>query len=229
MSQVQSGDGSGRRPGAPGPKASPGKKPPAKPTQAKRPPSKGTPGRPPSGGAKGRPPTAGGAKGRAPRQNMQITAPPPRRFSPTTLAFVSVAVVVVIVVVFVVVKLTGSSTSSGNSTALPPPVPASAAVVAQVTGVTPAVSNAVGTGAGVTAPQVLKGQPPLTSGGKPEMLFIGAEFCPYCAAERWAMVLALSRFAARDHLVALGRLSVHGDVLVPDRRVGEQLHQLRPR
>jgi hypothetical protein len=26
------------------------------------------------------------------------------------------------------------------------------------------------------------------------MLYIGAEYCPYCAAERWAMVVALSRF-----------------------------------
>jgi Domain of unknown function (DUF929) len=26
------------------------------------------------------------------------------------------------------------------------------------------------------------------------MLFIGAEFCPYCAAERWAIVVALSHF-----------------------------------
>jgi thiol-disulfide isomerase/thioredoxin len=34
----------------------------------------------------------------------------------------------------------------------------------------------------------------LTSGGKPEMLYIGAEWCPYCAAERWAMAVALNRF-----------------------------------
>jgi thiol-disulfide isomerase/thioredoxin len=34
----------------------------------------------------------------------------------------------------------------------------------------------------------------LTAGGKPEMLYIGAEWCPYCAAERWAMATALSRF-----------------------------------
>jgi thiol-disulfide isomerase/thioredoxin len=36
----------------------------------------------------------------------------------------------------------------------------------------------------------------LTSGGKPEMLYIGAEWCPYCAAERWAMATALSRFGS---------------------------------
>ena len=34
----------------------------------------------------------------------------------------------------------------------------------------------------------------LTSNGKPELLFLGGEYCPYCAAERWAMVNALSRF-----------------------------------
>jgi hypothetical protein len=34
----------------------------------------------------------------------------------------------------------------------------------------------------------------LTSNGKPEVLYIGAEYCPFCAAERWAMIVALSRF-----------------------------------
>ena len=44
-----------------------------------------------------------------------------------------------------------------------------------------------------SAPTTITGAP-LTSGGKPEMLYIGAEYCPYCAAERWAMIVALSRF-----------------------------------
>ena len=35
---------------------------------------------------------------------------------------------------------------------------------------------------------------PLTSGGKPEVLYIGAQYCPYCATERWALAVALSRF-----------------------------------
>jgi thiol-disulfide isomerase/thioredoxin len=35
---------------------------------------------------------------------------------------------------------------------------------------------------------------PLMSGGKPEMLYIGAEYCPFCAAMRWSMAVALSRF-----------------------------------
>ncbi|MBO0831976.1 MAG: DUF929 family protein, partial [Actinobacteria bacterium] len=54
----------------------------------------------------------------------------------------------------------------------------------------------VGTGSStMQAIQPVTG-PALTSGGKPEMLYIGAEWCPYCAAERWAMAVALSRFGS---------------------------------
>ena len=193
MSQVSPGDdGTRQRPGPGARKGSP----------AKRPPAKTTPkGRPPTGG-KGRPPTSGGAKGRAQRPNMQITAPPPRRFSPSTLAFVSIGLVVVIVLVFVAAKVLGGSNPAAPANGiLPPPAPASAKVVSEVTGVTQAVADTVGIGSGVTAPQVLKSQPKLTANGKPELLYIGAEFCPYCAAERWSMVMALSRFGSLSGLM----------------------------
>lgn len=51
-------------------------------------------------------------------------------------------------------------------------------------------------GIGGSSTQVLKSVtgPALTSAGKPEMLYIGAEWCPYCGAERWAMAVALERF-----------------------------------
>src|SRR5207245_8284001 len=32
--------------------------------------------------------------------------------------------------------------------------------------------------------------------GQPEVLYGGAEWCPCCAAERWAMVVALSHFGS---------------------------------
>ncbi len=32
------------------------------------------------------------------------------------------------------------------------------------------------------------------------MLYVGAEYCPYCAAERWAMAVALSRFGTLSNL-----------------------------
>jgi hypothetical protein len=196
MSQVQpGGDRSDRRPGAPARKAVPAKRPAAKTVAAKGRPNGAPKGRPPTrGGPKPRPSAAaGGAKGRAPRQNTTITARPPRRFSPSTMAFASIALVVVIVVVFVVVSLTSGPTKSATRV-IPVPTPASPVVVADVTGVPASVTNAVGVGQGVSPPTLLTGQPPLTSGGKPEVLFIGAEFCPLCAAERWAIVQAMSRF-----------------------------------
>jgi Domain of unknown function (DUF929) len=36
--------------------------------------------------------------------------------------------------------------------------------------------------------------PPLTAGGKPEVLYIGTGYCPYCAMENWPLIVALSRF-----------------------------------
>ena len=74
---------------------------------------------------------------------------------------------------------------------------AAADVVAQVTDVPPAVFDAVGNdapGTTLVAPTVLTGQPVLETAGKPEVLYVGAEYCPFCAAERWPLIVALSRF-----------------------------------
>lgn len=32
------------------------------------------------------------------------------------------------------------------------------------------------------------------SNGKPVLVYVGAEFCPYCAVERWPLIMALERF-----------------------------------
>jgi hypothetical protein len=110
----------------------------------------------------------------------------------------STLVVLVIVLVFVLIKVLHSSPPSpGNSSTTGTLLPAS--VASQVTGVPATALDTVGKGA---VPSFLQSQPPfaagsgatLTSGGKPQMLYIGAEFCPYCAAMRWSMAVALSRF-----------------------------------
>lgn len=36
--------------------------------------------------------------------------------------------------------------------------------------------------------------PPLTRGGKPEVLYVASGYCPYCAMENWPLIVALSRF-----------------------------------
>ena len=81
------------------------------------------------------------------------------------------------------------------------PTPADATVLAQLTGVSQATWEAVGTG-GLPKPfQVVSGQPSLKGpNGHPEFFYVGGEYCPNCAAERWAMINALSRFGTFKNL-----------------------------
>jgi hypothetical protein len=102
----------------------------------------------------------------------------------------AVVVVIAIVVSFVVVKLK-TKTPAGVSNG--PVGTALANVVTDTTSVPASTLDAVGAGSVTTGPTKISGSP-LTHNGKPEMLYIGAEYCPYCAAQRWAMVVALSRF-----------------------------------
>jgi hypothetical protein len=104
-------------------------------------------------------------------------------------AVVGVAVLVAVVAIVALThKSSKTNTASGNRAV------ATAAVVHDVSAVPVSTLNAVGAGPVVSYPARVTGQPPLIAGGRPEMLFIGAEFCPYCAAERWSMGVALSRF-----------------------------------
>jgi hypothetical protein len=112
------------------------------------------------------------------------------------LASGSVLVVVAVVLAFVIIKLNSKSPSSSASGASNGPTGAAlASVVANVTSVPTSTTDAVGAGGFTNKIQTITGNPtPLVSGGKPEMLFIGAEYCPYCGVTRWAEIVALSRF-----------------------------------
>ena len=44
--------------------------------------------------------------------------------------------------------------------------------------------------------------PAVSSGGKPAIVFVSEESCPFCAAERWSLAVALSRFGTWSHLGA---------------------------
>jgi len=69
-------------------------------------------------------------------------------------------------------------------------------VLQQVTHVSPALLSQVGTADVKNNFQAVKQKQPILLGptGKPEIFYYGAEFCPLCAAERWGVVVALSRF-----------------------------------
>jgi thiol-disulfide isomerase/thioredoxin len=108
-------------------------------------------------------------------------------------------VVVAVIVVFIVVANRPAATSSAASNANQP-VPAS--VLAAVTGVSSSVSDTIGAG-GVSNPlEPVSGSPSALTGptGHPELFYLGAEYCPYCAAERWSVVIALSRFGTFSNL-----------------------------
>lgn len=111
--------------------------------------------------------------------------------------------VLVLIVAFIaaVIFFRNAPASQTNTNPNLKPKPADATVVQQVTGVAQVTWEAVGTG-GVNNPiQVQSGQPALTGpNGRPEFFYTGGEYCPNCAAERWAMVNALSRFGTFSNL-----------------------------
>ena len=121
----------------------------------------------------------------------------------------SIVVVLAIVVAFVVIKL-NSKASSDNSPNGPTGA-ALASVVSNVTSVPASTLDKVADGGGsVTAkPQTISGTA-LTVNGKPEVLYMGAEYCPYCAAERWAMIVALSRFGTFSGLATIHSAAADG-------------------
>jgi thiol-disulfide isomerase/thioredoxin len=121
------------------------------------------------------------------------------------------AIVVVVAVVLALVLLQGGNSGS-SSTAGGPAGPTGASLTAltnQVTSVPAATLDQVGGGT-VTAPPTTISGAALTSGGKPEMLYIGAEYCPYCAAERWGMIVALSRFGTFKGLATIRSAAANG-------------------
>jgi hypothetical protein len=116
----------------------------------------------------------------------------------------SILAVIVIVVVFIVVKASSSPSTAKTAAPNGPTGAALASVVAKVTSVPASTLNTVGAGGGAVTnkPATIPGSA-LTAGGKPEMLYLGAEYCPYCAAERWAMIVALSRFGTFSGLATV--------------------------
>ncbi|HEU5418909.1 MAG TPA: DUF929 family protein [Streptosporangiaceae bacterium] len=108
----------------------------------------------------------------------------------------SAVLVLAIVVTFVVIKTAGSPAKAAGRSTQP------ASVVHQITSVPDAALAAVGTGSTYPhAIQATKDNPAvLTQDGKPLITYVGAEYCPFCAAERWALTVALSKFGSFSHL-----------------------------
>jgi hypothetical protein len=114
------------------------------------------------------------------------------------VAVASVTAVLAVVVALVAVKLTSTPAALVASES-----PASSVVVRQVTTVPAAVLTRVSSGQEmmITPLRAVKTSgPPLSIGGKPAIVFVSEESCPFCAAERWSLAVALSHFGIWSHL-----------------------------
>jgi Domain of unknown function (DUF929) len=142
------------------------------------------------------------------------TASPGARFRsrhPVLTPLVPILLVVAAVATMIVVKAAGTSdpsaaasshlstggssaTTDPGTTALSPSVLAALSVpAATLETVGSPASDALPTGTGDGT--VLRG-----ADGKPLITYVGAEYCPFCAAERWALAVALSRFGTFSNL-----------------------------
>lgn len=106
----------------------------------------------------------------------------------------SVTAVLAIIAALVAVKLTSAQPGANESMA-------PAAVVRQITTVPSAMLARVSARQSAATLHVVRtpGRP-LTIGGKPAIVFVSEESCPFCAAERWSLAVALSRFGTWTHL-----------------------------
>ena len=138
------------------------------------------------------------AKARNSRQKLAARRAADRRAEARRrllLAGGSVAVVIALVAALIAVRLTQPPARSAPAA----DAHTTGQVQQQIANVQSATFDTVGTGT-ATGLDVITGQPALTTGGKPEVLYMGGEYCPFCAAERWALAAALSRFGALSGL-----------------------------
>ena len=115
----------------------------------------------------------------------------------------SIGVVLVIVVALVaynVLHHTKAAAAQSN-----------AAVVTQLSSVPAGTLDSVGRGS-ASPMYTVSNAPALTLNGKPEMLYVGGTYCPFCAAERWAMTVALDRFGSFSGLQFIHSSPTDGNV-----------------
>lgn len=125
-----------------------------------------------------------------------------------------IAVVVIAIAGLVAARLISPSSSSPkadpNAVLVGKSVPAS--LMTTIESAARATPKDV-TGQGFVSPKTASS--PFAVSSTPVLLYMGAEYCPYCAAERWAMVVALSRFGTFTnlHYMLSSATDVHPDTI----------------
>ncbi len=126
-------------------------------------------------------------------------------------------VISVLVVVAVVVGIFFAVSSNQTSTKAVVSSSTDQTVLKEVTSVSAQVASDVGTGGVSNIVTATTGGKSILkdSSGKPVVFYYGAEYCPYCAAQRWSMVVALSRFGTFTALPEMASTSTDVDPNTP--------------
>jgi thiol-disulfide isomerase/thioredoxin len=141
------------------------------------------------------------AQAQSAREKAAAARAAQRRMDQRRRALAVVSTVVVVAVVGAVIAIVAVN-SGGSKKSSEASVAASSAVVTQIASVPEATLSQIGKGGAYTKFTSISDNP-LTVGGKPGVLFVGGEFCPYCAGERWALIQALSRFGTFSGLTQI--------------------------
>jgi hypothetical protein len=142
---------------------------------------------PPGSRPSGKPLTKKQRRNQAAVRSVALSRRPPWQ-SPTVITSVSVGIVAVVLIVIVLINQVGGA-NVGSST------PISANIASILLHPNPTVISTVGSGGQPGEMVKLPGDTVLKdSSGKPMIVYVGAEYCPFCAAERWSMIYWLSQF-----------------------------------
>lgn len=128
----------------------------------------------------------------------------PDRRRRRAIAGAAIGAVVVIAGGLVGARLAGSSAPAKPATDM--------AAIRTLTSIPAAVFDAVGTGGEAPPFALAAGQPPLRRDGLPVVVYVGAEYCPYCAVLRYSLVAALSRFGTFSNLAESASGPNDGDI-----------------
>jgi hypothetical protein len=107
--------------------------------------------------------------------------------------------VLAVVLVIGGIVFAGLSSKKSSST-VHAVVPASSIVTNAITAAVPLTSTTPNLSLVTGPPKVLTGAALTSAAGKPEVLYVGAEYCPYCGVTRWPLAIALSRFGTLSGL-----------------------------
>jgi thiol-disulfide isomerase/thioredoxin len=132
---------------------------------------------------------------RAPVRPVRQVRKPVSKTPQWVLPVAVVACIAVVIAAFLVIRW--------YMTPLPPkPLPpdTTQVVVTEITSLPVSEFDSVGQGTANNLIKPIAGSPLIGPSGKPEVFYFGAEYCPYCAAERWPLIIALGRFGTWSNL-----------------------------